>query len=173
MPPVDDVTVGIPHASVAPALPRAPSIVADEGLHPKLEPVPVAVRVGAVTSKVHVAVRDVVDVLPQASVAVKVLVCEREQPLPCTLPSEEVTVGVPHASVAVAPPNAASIADDVGLQARLPFAGVPVAVMVGGVTSTVQVAVLDVVAVAPQSSVAVNVLVCDLKQPPPCTLPSE
>ena len=35
---------------------------------------PVAVSVGAVTSAVHVAVRDVVEVLPQASVAVHVLV---------------------------------------------------------------------------------------------------
>ena len=35
---------------------------------------PVAVIVGAVTSAVHVAVREVVEVLPQASLAVNVLV---------------------------------------------------------------------------------------------------
>ena len=35
---------------------------------------PVAVIVGAVTSAVHVTVRDVVEVLPQASLAVNVLV---------------------------------------------------------------------------------------------------
>jgi len=69
------------------------------------------------------------------------------------------------ASVAVAEPRAASIAADVGLQPRLPFAGVPVAIIVGAVTSTVHVAVLDAVAVLPQASVAVNVLVCDLKHP--------
>ena len=36
---------------------------------------------------------------------------------------------------------------------------VPVAVMVGGVRSLVQVTVLEVVAVLPQASLAVNVLV--------------
>src|SRR5262245_21176598 len=105
MVPVDDVTVGVPQASVAPALPRAPSIAAEDGLHPKPKPVPFAVRVGAVKSKVHVAVRDVVDVLPQASVAVKVLVCDLKHPLLCTAAVVDVTVGVPHSSVAVAPPS--------------------------------------------------------------------
>jgi membrane-bound lytic murein transglycosylase len=75
------VTVGIPQASVAVALPNAASIAADVGLHPSGASLPVAVIVGAVTSAVHVAVRDVVAVLLQASVAVKVLVCEREHPL--------------------------------------------------------------------------------------------
>src|SRR5258705_2728093 len=37
--------------------------------------------------------------------------------------------------------------------------------MVGAVRSSVQVAVLDVVAVLPQASVDVNVLVCDLIHP--------
>ena len=79
--------------------------------------------------------------------------------VPVTGPSLEVTVGVPHASVAVAVPNAALIAAAVGLQARVSV--VPVAVITGGVTSLVHVTVLDVVAVLPQASVAVKVLVCD------------
>jgi len=126
---------------------------------------PAAVIVGAVKSSVHVAVRDVVAVLPQASVAVNVLVCEREHPLLCTPPVLEVTVGVPQASVALAAPRAASIAAELGLQPKTPFVGVPVAVITGAVISNVHVAVRDVVAVLPQASVAVNVLVCERKQP--------
>jgi len=76
-----------------------------------------------------------------------------------TAPSDEVIVGVPQASVAVAEPRAAFISAVVGLQPRTPLAGVPVAVIVGGVTSLVHVAVLEAVAVLPQPSVAVHVLV--------------
>ena len=57
----------------------------------------------------------VADVLPHASVATNVLVCERRQPLLAILPVDDVTVGVPQASVAVAPPSAASIAAELGL----------------------------------------------------------
>ena len=158
---MDDVTVGIPHASVAVAPPSAASMAAEVGLHPKtpFTGVPVAVITGAVISDVQVAVCDVVDVLPQASVAVKVLVCERKHPLFMTPPVDDVTVGVPHASVAVAAPNAASIAAEVGLHPKAPLAGVAVAVITGAVISSVQVAVRDVVDVLPQKSIAVNVLV--------------
>jgi len=76
-----------------------------------------------------------------------------------TAPSVDVTVGVPHASVAVAEPRAVFISAEDGLQPRIPLAGVPVAVIVGGVTSLVHVAVLEAVAVLPQPSVAVHVLV--------------
>ena len=40
----------------------------------ELNEAPVAVIIGAVTSAVHVTVRDAVEVLPQASIAVNVLV---------------------------------------------------------------------------------------------------
>ena len=112
---------------------------------------------GAVTSAVHVAVRDVVAVLPQASLAVNVLVCERLQPVVPTGPSLDVTVGVPQASVAVAVPNAPLISPADGLHPseRLP----PPLVSVGGVTSTVHVTVRAAVEVLPQASLAVNVLV--------------
>ena len=72
-------------------------------------------------------------------------------------PSEEETVGVPHASVAVAVPRAALISEATGLQ---PSANVvPPVVNVGGVTSAVHVRVLEAVAVLPHASTAVNVLV--------------
>jgi hypothetical protein len=45
-----------------------------DGLHPSVSKPPPVVRTGAVTSAVHVAVREVVAVLPQPSLAVNVLV---------------------------------------------------------------------------------------------------
>ena len=57
------------------------------------------------------------------------------------------------------------MAADVGLHPSAPLAGVPVVVIVGAVTSTVHVAVLDPVAVLPHASVAVNVLVCERLHP--------
>jgi hypothetical protein len=60
------------------------------------------VNTGGVTSAVHVHVLAHVAVLPQASVAVQVIVFERPQVLVLTTPpSEQVTVGVPQLSVAV------------------------------------------------------------------------
>jgi hypothetical protein len=55
-----------------------------------------------------------VAVLPQASVAVNVLTCERRQPLLDTAASVNVIVGVPQPSVAVAVPKEVLIS--VGLQ---------------------------------------------------------
>ena len=165
-----DVTVGVLQPSVAVAVPSAPLIVAVDGLHPSANAFPVAVIVGAVTSSVHVAVREVVAALPQPSVAVNVLVWLRVHPALTITPSLEVMVGTPQASVAVAVPSAPFIVAVEGLH---PSAGAePVAVMDGAVTSDVQVAVLDVVAVLPQASVAVNVLVCDLPHPVVTIAPS-
>ena len=70
----EEVTVGVPQASVAVAVPRAALIAAEFGLHPSGELFPLAVSVGAILSAVHVAVRDIVELLPQALVAVHVLV---------------------------------------------------------------------------------------------------
>src|SRR6266516_1656434 len=111
--------------------------------------------VGGVRSSVHVTVLEAVAVLPQASVAVHVLVCDLAQ-VPLTTPSTGVRVDVPQASVAVADPSAASIAADDGLHPGVNV--VPVAVIVGGVLSFVHVTVLEAVAVLPQASVAVHVL---------------
>ena len=74
-----------------------------------------------------------------------------------TIPSVEVSVGVPHASVAVAVPSAALISEACGLQLSVNAA--PVAVIAGGIISSVQVAVLEIEEVLPQASVAVHVLV--------------
>ena len=79
--PVEIVTVGVPHPSLAVAEPSAPSIVAEDGLQPRASAFPDALIIGCVKSSVHVAVLDVELVFPQASVAVHVLVCERKQPL--------------------------------------------------------------------------------------------
>ena len=78
---MDEVTVGVPHSSVAVADPKAASIAAEVGLHPNGVSLPVAVIVGADVFSVHVAVRELVEVLPHASMAVQDLVCERRQPL--------------------------------------------------------------------------------------------
>jgi hypothetical protein len=56
----------------------------------------------------------IVAVLPQASTAVKVLTCDLEQPVLFIIPSLELTVGAPQASVAVAVPREVLIS--VGLQ---------------------------------------------------------
>jgi hypothetical protein len=65
-------------------------------------------------SSVQVTVLETVEVLPQASLAMKVLVCDLLH-APITEPVFAVTVGAPHASVALAVPNAVVIADDTGL----------------------------------------------------------
>jgi len=80
------------------------------------------------------------------------------------------TVGVPQASVAIADPSAALISEAVELQPSDKL--VPFAIIVGGVRSEVQLAVLDVVVLLLQPSIAVHVLVCDLKHPVEITAPS-
>jgi hypothetical protein len=64
-----------PQLSEAVAPPRAASIVAVVGLQPSaVDAVEVGVTTGGVTSNVQVTVREAVPTLPQASVAVHVLV---------------------------------------------------------------------------------------------------
>ena len=57
-----------------------------------------------------------VAVLPQASTAINVLVCEALHEVVVIVPSVDVIVVVLQPSVAVAEPSAAEIADEVGLQ---------------------------------------------------------
>ena len=99
----------MPHASVAVAVPSAASICEDDGLQLCNAGAVAKERVGGVTSMVQFTVLERVEVLPQPSVAVHVLVSDAEHPLVITDPSLNVTVGVPHASLAVAVPSAASI----------------------------------------------------------------
>ena len=87
------------------AEPSAAVIVADDGLHPifcgEYEPV----NVGPVLSFDHVIVLDAVEVLPQASVAVQVLVTEEIHPTVDTEPVLATGVTLPQLSVAVAFPR--------------------------------------------------------------------
>ena len=85
------------------------------------------------------------------------------QPLLVIVPSVPVVaVGVngPQLSVKVAVPRAASMIVCVGLQAAItPLTGDPVVAITGAVTSEVQVAVREALAVLPQPSVTFHVLV--------------
>ena len=119
---------------------------------------------------VHVTVEEAVALLPQPSEALNVLVCEAEHPLDCTGPSVTVTAGDPHAAVAVAEPRAALISEAEGLQPSVATA--PVIIIAGGLGALVQVTVLVIVAVLPQPSTAVNVLVCEALQEVVDTAPS-
>src|SRR5262245_62033844 len=102
-------------------------------------------------------VLDAVAVLPHASMAVNVLVCEAEHELVDTVPSVNVIVGVLQPSLAVAEPSAAAMSDAAGLQPSV--VGPPLTLITGPVTSVIHVTVLEVVAVLPHASFAVNVLV--------------
>jgi hypothetical protein len=160
----------MPQLSVAPATPSEASTCAGVGLQLCKAGAANIINPGGILSSVHVTVLAAVDVLPQPSLAVNVLVCEREQSVLDTDPSLDVIVGSPHASVAVAVPSAVVMALDEGLHPS----GTVVNVLVnpGAVTSSVHVTVLDVVAVLSQPSLAVQVLVCDLLQPLLTTGPS-
>jgi hypothetical protein len=147
-------------------------MVAVDGLHPsEVDAVDVGVITGAVISNVQVTVRDSVAVLPQPSVAVHVLVCDLAQPVEPTAPSTAPNDWILQLSVAVAPSSTASIVAVDGLHPRAVDA-VEFAVITGAVISNVQVTVRDSVAVLPQPSVAVHVLVADLAHPVLPTGPS-
>jgi len=152
-----EVIVGLPQASLALAVPSALFMSAEDGLHPSVVVVPPVIMTGTKLSATHVAVLDAVAVLPQASLAVQVLVCEREQLVLEILPSLEVIVVLPHASLADAVPSALLISAVEGLQPSVVV--VPPVVMDGAMLSAVHVTVRDAVAVLPQASTAVQVRV--------------
>jgi hypothetical protein len=165
-----NVTDGVPQAAVAVAEPRAALISEAEGLQPRVGVTPVIIIVGGFGAKIQVTVLELVALLPQSSMAVNVLVCDAEHEVVATTPSVNDTEEVPQPSEAVALPRAASISEAVGLHPSEVV--VPVAVITGGVRSAVHVTVLDVVAVLPQSSMAVNVLVCEAEHEELATAPS-
>ena len=111
-----NVIVAVLHASVADAEPSAAEIADEVGLQPSGTSAYDPVNAGGIRSLVQVTVLVMVAVLPQASTAVNILVLEDEQLDVDTAPSVNVTVAVLQASVAVAVPSAAEIADEVGLQ---------------------------------------------------------
>ena len=79
------------------------------------------------------------------------------QPLVDTAPSEEVIAGTPQSAVTEAVPRAALISEALGLHPSV--TDTPVMIIVGGFGAVAQVTVRKVVAVLPQASTAVNVLV--------------
>jgi len=105
--------------SLADADPKAAVISDEAGLHPNNTAVKLPLNTGGAGSDVQFAVLDIVVVLPQASVAVNVLICVNVHPDVLTAPSLCVIVGEPQASDAVAVPNAALIAVEVGLHPRI------------------------------------------------------
>jgi hypothetical protein len=147
-----NVTIGIPHAAVAVAEPSAAVISEAEGLQPRANVAGLTIIVGGLGAFVQVTVLVVAAELPQASIAINVLVCEAEQLVVVTLPSVKEMVGIPQASEAVAVPRAAAISEAAGLQPS--DVAVPEAVIVGGVTSTVLVIVCVHTAELPQASTA-------------------
>src|SRR6187399_3072210 len=101
-----NVIVAMLQPSVADAEPSAAVISEAAGLQPSGTTTYDPVNVGGTRSLVQVTVLEVVDVLPQPSTAVNILVCEDEQLAVDTVASVNVTVAVLHASVAVADPRA-------------------------------------------------------------------
>ena len=157
--PVIDVIVGVPHASVAVAVPNAALISAMLGLHAKVFVVPVAVIVGAIRSLVKVTVCEAVAVLLHASIPVHNLVTLTEQPLTtsgCTVPIA--VRPVEQLSVVVAVPKALFTSVGDGLHVSAVDGE---SVITGAIRSLVQITVLVAVAELPQPSEAVNVLICD------------
>ena len=110
------VRIGVLQAAVAVADPRAALISEAEGLQPRVTEAGVTIIVGGLGALNQVTVLVIVAVLPQASMAVNVLVCEEEQVLVDTAPSVKEIVGELQPSVAVAEPRAAVISDEAGLQ---------------------------------------------------------
>ncbi len=136
----------VPQASVAIAVPK-------DGVsgHSMVVAAGIVVNTGAVLSSTVITC-DAVAVLPQASVAVNVLVTVYSlAQVPGALASVVVMFTVPQASVAIAVPK-----DGVSGHSMVVAAGI--VVNTGAVLSST-VITCDAVAVLPQASVAVNVLV--------------
>jgi uncharacterized protein YheU (UPF0270 family) len=124
------ITAGVLQAAVAVAEPRAALISEADGLQPRVATAPVIIIVGGLGTLVHVTVVAAVAVLPQASMAVNVLVLEALHDVVDIAPSLDVTEAVPQPSEAVAVPRAAVISEAKGLQPRVVRA--PVIVITGG-----------------------------------------
>ena len=169
--PSDTVSCTGPQEELAVAVPSAASMAAELGLHPRLGFVPVIVPMGDDVFSTHVTVLEAEAMLPHASVAVHVLVCERLHPINCIAPSATVALTGLQLSLANADPSAASMSPELGLQPRLSV--VPVVVIPGRTWSTIQVTVRAADAKLPQASVAIQVLVCERSHANEMTGPSE
>ena len=133
------------------------------GLHPNVNPVPVATITGATVSLVHVTVRDTATAgLLHPSNTFHVLVCDFKHP-PVTAESTKLGVPTLQLSVAVALPNAPLISAALGLHPNDNV--VPVATITGATVSLVQVNVRVQVFVSPHA-VAEKVNICCLLHVP-------
>ena len=128
--PSETITAGVLHAAVAVAEPSAAVISEADGLQPSVATAPVIIIVGGLGTLVHVTVVEAVAVLPQASMAVNVLVLEALHDVVVIAPSLDDIVGVLQPSEAVAVPRAAAISEAEGLQPSVVTA--PVIVITGG-----------------------------------------
>jgi hypothetical protein len=128
--PSETITAGVLQAAVAVAEPSAAEISEAEGLQPSVGVAPVIIIVGGLGVFVHVTVEEAVAVLPQASIAVNVLVLEALHDVVDIAPSLDVTDAVLQPSEAVAVPRAALISEADGLQPSVAVA--PVIVITGG-----------------------------------------
>ena len=128
--PSETITAGVLQAAVAVAEPRAAVISEADGLQPSVATAPVIIIVGGLGTLVHVTVDEAVFVLPQASIAVNVLVLEALHDVVDIAPSLDDIVGVLQPSEAVAVPRAAAISEAAGLQPSVAIA--PVIVITGG-----------------------------------------
>ena len=128
--PSETITAGVLQAAVAVAEPRAAVISEADGLQPSVATAPVIIIVGGLGTLVHVTVVEAVAVLPQASMAVNVLVLEALHDVVVIAPSLDDIVGVLQPSEAVAVPRAAAISEAEGLQPSVATA--PVIVITGG-----------------------------------------
>ena len=128
--PSETITAGVLQAAVAVAEPRAAVISEADGLQPSVATAPVIIMVGGLGTLVHVTVVAAVAVLPQASMAVNVLVLEALHDVVAIAPSLDVTDAVLQPSEAVAVPSAAAISEAAGLQPSVVIA--PVIVITGG-----------------------------------------
>ena len=110
------ITTGVPQAAVAVAEPKAALISEADGLQPRSGVLPAIIIAGGFGTLVHITVRVMVAVLPQASLAINVLVREALHEVVVTAPSVNDIVATLQPSVAVALPRAAVISEDKGLQ---------------------------------------------------------
>jgi hypothetical protein len=168
-PSVNDAVRPVEQLSLTVAVPNAPAMSEEVGLQLRVEEFDTVIT-GTSVSLVNVTVCDVVDVLPQASVAVQVLVTLLVQPDPVSAPSvKEAVRPVEQLSLTLAVPNAPAISEEVGLQLSVEEFDT---VITGASVSRVNETVCDVVDVLPQASVAVQVLVTLLVHPLPVSAPS-
>ena len=145
------VTVGVLHAAVAVAEPRAALISEADGLQPSVATAPVIIIVGGLGPLVHVTVLEAVEVLPQASTCSKCsCLRSRARQLLYTAPSARCySCSAAGISCSSSTKCSSNIRSRWITTKRCDSTCI---VITGGVRSAIHVTVLEVVAVLPQAS---------------------